>query len=162
MQNVVEGNVEATNSGTVATPSGVSVTIERTPEQVFAGLTDVARHTDWARGPEEITNISENPVRLGSTWQQTGKMLGRKIVATMRVDTYEENRAIGFGSEKPFPMRLLFNLEPVSGGTDLRLTAVGEPANLVGKVAMPLLARSIERQMESDLYALKAILEAAA
>jgi uncharacterized protein YndB with AHSA1/START domain len=139
--------------------TGVSVMVERPPEAVFAAVTDVAHHTDWARGPEEITGISDDPVRLGTTWQQVGKLLGRKIVSKMQVNTYEENHKFGFGSDRPFPVQLLFTLEPVPGGTELRVHASGEPANVFGKVAMPLLTRSLERQMESDLYALKAILE---
>jgi hypothetical protein len=37
--------------------------------------------------------------------------------------------------------------------------ASGEPANFFGKVALPILTRSMKRQMETDIYALKAILE---
>jgi uncharacterized protein YndB with AHSA1/START domain len=152
--------VEATAKvGDVATETGVSVTIERPPEVVFAALTDVANHTNWAKGPEEITAISDNPVRLGSTWQQVSKLLGKKIVATMQVNAYEENRKFGFGSDKPFPIRILFSLAPVPGGTELRMLSSGEPTNFSGKVAMPILSRSLERQMESDLYALKGLLE---
>jgi hypothetical protein len=39
------------------------------------------------------------------------------------------------------------------------MLASGEPANIFDKAALPLLTRSLERQMESDPYALKAILE---
>jgi hypothetical protein len=75
------------------------------------------------------------------------------------VNAYEENRKFGFGSDKPFPMEILFSLAPVSGGTEVRMLASGEPANLSGKAALPLLTRSLDRQMESDLYTLKALLE---
>jgi hypothetical protein len=126
---------------------------------VFAALTDVAHHTDWARGPAEITGISDDPVRLGTTWEQTTSLLGRKIANRMQVNTYEENHRFGFGSDRPFPMQLLFTLEPIPGGTKLRMLASGEPGNVFGKMAMPILRRSLERQMESDLYALKAMLE---
>ena len=97
--------------------SGVSVIIERSPEQIFAALTDVASHTTWARGPEEILNVSENPARLGTTWQQVVKMLGKRIAARMEVNAYEEKRKFGFGTDKPFPMDILFSLTPVAGGT---------------------------------------------
>jgi len=142
-----------------AVETGVSVTIDRPPETVFAALSNVASHTDWARGPEEITDISDDPVQIGTTWQQVSKLLGRKIVTRMQVNAYEEHRKFGFGSEKPFPMQILFTLTPVPGGTELRMVASGDPANILGKVALPILTRSLERQMESDLYTLKAILE---
>ena len=139
--------------------SGVSVIIERSPEQIFAALTDVASHTTWARGPEEILNVSENPARLGTTWQQVVKMLGKRIAARMEVNAYEEKRKFGFGTDKPFPMDILFSLTPVAGGTEVRITATGQPASIFGKVALPVMAKGLERQMESDLYNLKGILE---
>jgi len=138
---------------------GISVVIERPPEAVFAALTDVASHTDWARGPDEISNVSDNPARLGTTWQQTTKLAGKKIVSTMKVNAYEENHKLGFGSDKPFPMQILFTVTPTQGGTELRMTAHGQPTGILGKVALPILVRSLERQMESDLYSLKGILE---
>lgn len=154
---VVMGAVEESRSEELST--GVSVTIERAPQEVFAALTNVAGHTEWARGPEEITGISDNPVRLGTTWQQVGKLLGKKIVASMQVNAYEENQKFGFGGDKPFPVQILFTLSPVAGGTQVRMVANGEPASIFGKVALPILTKSLERQMESDLYALKGILE---
>jgi uncharacterized protein YndB with AHSA1/START domain len=139
--------------------TGISVLIERPPQEVFAALANVAGHTDWARGPEEITGISDNPAHLGTTWQQASKLLGKKIVTTMQVNAYEENRKFGFGGDKPFPVQILFTLSPIAEGTQLRMVANGEPASIFGKVAMPILTKSLERQMESDLYALKGILE---
>ena len=151
--------MEQTETGVGSAEPRISVTIERPPEQVFAAMTNVAGHTGWARGPEEISDISDDPVRLGTTWQQVQKLPGRKLVSRMQVNVYEANRQFGFGSDKPFPIQLLFTLTPVPGGTELRMLASGEPANIFGKVALPILTRSVERQMESDLYALKAILE---
>jgi hypothetical protein len=126
---------------------------------VFAALTNVVSHTEWARGPEEITDISDGPVQLGTTWKQAGKLLGRKIVSKLQVNAYEQNRKFDFGRDKPFVMNFLFTLVPVPGATEFRMLASEEPANVFGKVAMPLLTESLERQVESDLYALKAILE---
>jgi uncharacterized protein YndB with AHSA1/START domain len=139
--------------------SGVSVIIERPPQAVFAALTDVQHHTEWAKGPEEISDVSDQPVRLGSTWQQTAKLLGKKIVAKLQVNEYEENRKFGFGSDKPFPMQFLFTLTPVAEGTEVRMTGSGQPSNIFGKLALPIMVKSVERQMESDLYTLKGILE---
>jgi hypothetical protein len=78
----------------------------------------------------------------------------------MQVNAYEENRKFGFASDKPFPMHIVFSLEPVSGGTNLHMVAGGEPASNFGKMALPILTRPVENQMESDHYTLKAILEA--
>lgn len=137
----------------------LSVNIDCPPEQVFAALTDVASHAAWSKGAGEITALSDNPVRLGSTWQQVSTLLGKKVATAMKVNVYEENRAFGFASANPFPIRVLFTLAPVPAGTEVRMESSGEPTNFFGKVAMPILTKSLERQMEADLYTLKAMLE---
>jgi len=81
----------------------VSVEIDATPEQVFSALADVANHTTWAKGPEEIRNLSESPARLGSTFEQVGQLMGRTFVAECRVSDYEENRRFGRDAGRDCP-----------------------------------------------------------
>jgi len=138
----------------------VSIRIETSPDRIFATLTDVASHADWARGPEEIRNLSENPARIGTTFQQVGKLVGRTVVAECRVNLFEENRKFGFSGDKPFPFQIAWELEPASGGTQLTMSGHFEPGGFF-KVAAPILQSSMESQMKSDLLTLKAILEAA-
>jgi len=138
--------------------NAVSVQIDAAPERVFATLTDVATHTDWARGPEEIRNLSENPARMGTTFQQVGKLMGRTLVAECRVNHYEENRTFGFAGDKPFPFQVLFALEPDSGGTQVTMRGSIEPGGFF-KIARPVLNSSLESQMKADLLTLKALLE---
>jgi len=137
----------------------VSVEINAAPERVFAALADVATQTDWARGPEEIRSLSENPARLGTSWQQVGKIMGRTMVAECRVNAYEENRRFGFSGDKPFPFRVAWDLEPASGGTKLSMGGQFEPGGFF-KIATPVLNSSMESQMKADLLTLKAKLEA--
>jgi uncharacterized protein YndB with AHSA1/START domain len=153
--------MEATEVRTepVDVTAGVSVVVERPLEVVFAALTDVARHTEWARGPAEINDVSDNPVRLGTTWEQVTKLLGKKFATKMRVNVYEEHGKFGFETDKPFNSQFLFTAVPVPGGTKVQMAVSGEPANFFGKMTIPLLIKSVERQMESDLLALKALLE---
>jgi uncharacterized protein YndB with AHSA1/START domain len=137
----------------------VSVLIESAPERVFAALIDVAAHTDWARGPQENRELSENPARMGTTWQQVGKFMGKNLVAECRVNVYEENRRFGFSGDKPFPFQVVWALEPAASGTQLTMTTQSEPGGFF-KIATPLLSKSLKSQMESDLLTLKALLEA--
>ena len=45
---------------------GTSVEIARSPEDVFAYITDVSRHPEWQEGLVSATLESEGPVRVGS------------------------------------------------------------------------------------------------
>ncbi len=137
----------------------VSVAIDAPPERVFAALTDVATHTDWARGPEEIRNLSENPAQPGTTWQQISKIMGRSLVAECQVNLYQESRRFGFAGDKPFPFQFVFELEPDAGGTRLSMSGQFEPGGFF-KIARSALNSSLESQMKADLLTLKAMLEA--
>jgi uncharacterized protein YndB with AHSA1/START domain len=137
-----------------------SVRIDRPPDRLFAVLVDVGSHTDWARGPSEIRSLSENPVQLGSTWEQVSKLVGKTMVANCQVHTLEENRKFGFTADKPFPFEIAFTLEPTSNGeTDVQMVAGGDPGGFF-KMTKPILKRTLESQMEADLLSLKAMLEA--
>jgi CDGSH-type Zn-finger protein/uncharacterized protein YndB with AHSA1/START domain len=136
----------------------VSVRIEAGPERVFAVLADVAAHTDWARGPEEIRALSENPARMGTTFQQVGKLVGKTVVAECQVNLYEENRRFGFAGDKPFPFQVAWELEPGAGGTQVTMNGHLEP-NGFFKIAAPMLNSSLESQMKADMLTLKSLLE---
>lgn len=147
------------STASMGNENAVSVQIDAAPARVFAALSDVATHTDWARGPEEIRNLSESPARMGTTFQQVGKLMGRTLVAECRVNRYEENRAFGFAGDKPFPFQVLFALEPGAAGTQVTMTGSIEPGGFF-KIARPILNGSLESQMKADLLTLKAVLEA--
>jgi uncharacterized protein YndB with AHSA1/START domain len=137
----------------------VAVEIEAAPERVFAVLTDVAAHTDWARGPEEIHNLSENPAQMGTSFQQVGKMMGRTLVAECQVHVYEKNRQFGFNGDKPFPFQIAWDLEPGASGTQVTMRGAFEPGGFF-RIASPILNNSLQSQMQADMLSLKAMLEA--
>ena len=129
-------------------------------EQVFDTLIDVEHHTDWASGPGEITNVSENPAQMGTTFQQRANFLGRDLDINSTVNVFEPGQKFGFSIDKPFPAQVIFTVEPQAGGTKVTMNGELEPGGFF-KVAGPLLSRSLKGTMEKDLQSLKAILEKA-
>jgi uncharacterized protein YndB with AHSA1/START domain len=148
-----------TSTSSETNQNTVSVEIEVAPERVFAALTDVATHTDWARAPEEYRNLSENPAQMGTTFEQVGKIVGRRLVAECQVNLYEENRRFGFNGDKPFSFYVAWELEPASSGTQVTMRGQFEPDGFF-KIATPILNSSMQSQMQADMLSLKAILEA--
>jgi uncharacterized protein YndB with AHSA1/START domain len=149
----MESTSKKTNQNTV------SVEIEVAPERVFAALTDVAAQTDWSRGPEEIRNLSENPAQMGTSFEQVARLMGKRIIAECQVNLYEENCRFGFNGDKPFPFHVIWELEPVSSGTQVTMSGQFEPDGFL-KIATPVLNSSMESQMKADMLSLKAVLEA--
>jgi uncharacterized protein YndB with AHSA1/START domain len=141
--------------------TAVSVTIDRPPADVFAVLTDIPHQPEWSKGAGRIVNVSENPARLGTTWTQTSKLVGREVEAHMKVDAYEADHEFGSAVDKPIPGQALFVLEPSGSGTRLTFSMDVEPGGFFG-VAAPLLKKAIKDQMTGDLASLKTRLEAKA
>lgn len=137
-----------------------TVAINCPPEQVFDTLIDVEHHTDWASGPGEITNVSENPAQMGTTFGQRSNFLGRDLDINATVNVFEPGQKLGFAIDKPFPAQIIFTVEPQAGGTKVTMSSELEPGGFF-KVAGPLLSRSLKGTMEKDLQSLKAILEKA-
>ena len=139
----------------------VSVKINRPPAGVFAVLTDVLHQPEWSKGVRKVRDVSQDPVRLGTTWTQINPLVGKEIEAHATVNVYEADRKFGFAIDKPFPAHGLFLLEPSGSGTNLSFSMEGEPGGFFG-VAAPLLRKAIKGTMSSDLQALKTQLEARA
>jgi uncharacterized protein YndB with AHSA1/START domain len=137
----------------------VATTIARSPDDVFAVLTDVAHHTDWAKGPETIKDISDSPVKLGTTWTQVSRLVGKKVEIHANVDRYEANRSFGYVVDKPISFHMLWQLEPAGPATKITVHVEGEPGGFFG-VAAPLLKKALAGTVTSDLATLKAQLEA--
>ena len=71
------------------------ITIGRSPEAVFAVLTDVVHHTVWSKGAGRILDVSKNHATLGTTWTQIIRLMGKEIEAQAKVVEFEANRMFG-------------------------------------------------------------------
>jgi hypothetical protein len=128
---------------------------------VFAVIADVPHHPDWAKGALRIKNVSESPANLGTSWTQISKIVGKEIEVHAKVNVYEANHRFGFQVDKPIPFQMLWLLEPTAGGTQITVTAEGEPGGFFG-VATPVLSKALRDRLNTDLTTLKTRLEAGA
>jgi uncharacterized protein YndB with AHSA1/START domain len=137
----------------------VKTTIARPPNEVFAVLVDVPHHVDWAKGAGQIRDVSDNPAKLGTTWTQVSSMAGRKVEAIARVEACDPDRRFAFSTDKPFPARLAFELEPEGEGTVVNVHAEAEPGGFFS-IATPLLRKAATDRLTKDVASLKSKLEA--
>ncbi|MEM9565296.1 MAG: SRPBCC family protein [Actinomycetota bacterium] len=138
----------------------VDIEIGRSADDVFAYLSDMANNPDWQRGQERCTWTSEPPLRLGSTYDQEARFLGRSIVSSFEVVELLPGRRIRITSTGgTMPIDVTRTVDPLDDGR-CRVGAVvrGEapmPMRLLG----PLLDRLVRRSVEGDYQRLKARLE---
>ena len=66
-----------------------SVHINRPGDEVFAFISNFENNPLWQSGQVEARFASEGPLRVGSTYDQVAKFLGRRIESTFEVLEYE-------------------------------------------------------------------------
>ena len=108
----------------------------------------------------ESRKTSEGPVGVGSTSSQVIQFLGRRLESSFEVTEYEQDRKLGFKTTSgPIPMEGGYSLESSVGGTKLDFKIQGDSGGFF-KLAEPILARMVQRQIENDHDNLKDLLEA--
>jgi carbon monoxide dehydrogenase subunit G len=127
----------------------LTIEIARTPEDVFAYLTDVSNLPAWQAGGKSAT---QRDARI----EESRSLLGREFDTTLEILEREEPRVFALRAlDGPVPFTVRHELEPADGGTRLTVTAEGD----VPGFAAGLLARGAERQFRKDFERLKQILE---
>jgi carbon monoxide dehydrogenase subunit G len=130
----------------------VVVQIERTPEEVYAYLTDVSNLPEWQSGVHAAR-------RAGTKIHESRHMLGRELHTTLEVEEEEPPRLFVLRAlDSPVPVTVRHELQPSGGGT--KLTVVGEgDAGLLPGFAAGIMARRAEKQFRKDFERLKRLLE---
>ena len=135
------------------------VTINRPVAEVFRFLQDNQNALQWQSGLLEA-RVTNDVIGVGRTWVDVVQFLGRRIEVASELVEYEPDRALGFKSTSgPIPLEGRYSLEPDGDGTKLTFTMQGEPGGFF-KLAEPIVARSTQRQWETNLANLKDLLGA--
>jgi carbon monoxide dehydrogenase subunit G len=137
-----------------------SVVINRPVEDIEAFLNDLQNQAQWVSGHIEVRSRTEGPLRPGYKYTDVRQMLGQRLEATVELmELVPKRRRSLKTTEGPISAKATFTFEPVEGGTRVNYTFEGE-AKGVFKLADPVLARMIQRQVETDFSNLKDLLEA--
>jgi uncharacterized membrane protein len=138
-----------------------SVEIDRPPEEVFAVISDFSRNPEWQKGMKSARWTSEPPARVGSTYEQVARFLGRDVVTIFEVTAHEPGRSVTIESrESSFPITVTRSVEPLGPDrSKVNAHIVGEPGRFF-KLFGPLLRTMAERSVRGDYERLRRLLEA--
>ena len=135
-----------------------SVTVNRPLEEVFRFMTDNRNALQWQSGLLEA-RVTNDVVGIGKTWVDIVQVLGRRIEIASELTEFEPLRTVGFKSTSgPIPLEGRYAFEPDGAGTKVTFTMQGEAGGFF-KLAEPIVARSTQRQWETNLANLKDLLE---
>ncbi len=127
----------------------LTIEIARTPEDVFAYLTDISKVPDWQAG------VKSAVLRDGQI-EESRSLFGKELHTTLEIVDQETPRLFTLRAlNSPVPFSVRHELEPADGGTRLTVTAQGD----VPGFAAGFLARRAEKQFRGDFARLKEILE---
>jgi uncharacterized membrane protein len=139
-----------------------SIEILRPVEAVFTFVSDKRKSPQWQGTVKEAHVMPDGPPTVGAKVTEVVSFLGVKLETTGEITALEPNRSISIkATGGPTSAEETWRFEATGEGTRLSGTLQAEPGGLF-KVAGPLLAGQLKKQIEADLQRLKALLEAQA
>jgi len=135
-----------------------SVMIRRPIGDVFAYVSDLRHSTEWQAGLREVRKLTEGPLRVGTRFAFARKILGRTLEASNEFVAYEPDSVVTFRIDGPMSGEGSYVFESTPEGTKVTSTVELRPRGL-SRLAEPLIAGSLRRQMVANLPVLKVLLE---
>ena len=137
----------------------VTVEIARSPEDVFAYLTDVSNLPSWQSGVHGAEVEEGGEARAGAHIRESRLLLGRELSTRLEITECERPRLFSLRAlHSPVPFSVRHELESNGGGTKLHVVGEGD-AGLLPGFAAGIMARRAERHFRKDFERLKRILE---
>ncbi len=108
-------------------------------ERVFNVATDLECAAERVRGIERIELLTEGPMRVGTRWRETRKMMGQESTETLEVFAFDRPQSYTVGCESCGAyFETTFRFEPDGDGTLVTLDARNESRSLVAKLMSPI------------------------
>ena len=140
-------------------PITTTVDIARSPEDVFAYISDVSRQPEWQEDLLSAMVESDGPLASGSRIVHQRKIGSRTIEIKSEITTFEPPRVMGFrATEGPIRAAGSQTVEPVGDGSRVRLE-MEMTGHGMGKLMLPMARKQAARQVAASHEKLKRILE---
>ena len=133
--------------------------IRRPKSQVAAFMFDPRNDATWTTGVVECRPHQDGRLRKGATVERIVRFLGRQFGYQYEVVDAEGDDFVEMKVEQPFPMLVRYQLQDAPGGTLASIRARGDASGFY-KLAGPLMAPMVKRQIGKDLALLKKAVEA--
>jgi uncharacterized protein YndB with AHSA1/START domain len=136
----------------------IDIRINRPVEEVFAFLTDASNHPKWDPSSLVMEPQEPGPWREGMTFREVRRIGPRTVEFHSTIAELELDRKMELRSLSGPPFQGHWRFSPVDGGTRLQWT--GE-MQLTGpmRIFEPLVARSFNRNVDTNFARLKQVLE---
>jgi hypothetical protein len=136
-----------------------TIEIERDAEAVFDVIADFEKNPLWQGGMDTCRWITEPPLRVGSSYEQVARFMGKTILTTFEVVALTPGRSVSISSVvSTFPIQVTREVQPLGPNRcRVHATVAGQPPWYMR--AVPLMDRMVRRNVARDYQTLKAMLE---
>ncbi|MFF0205001.1 SRPBCC family protein [Streptomyces sp. NPDC005017] len=139
-----------------------SIDVDRTPEDVFAYVTNPSHLPEWQLSAVTAEQLDEGPMHPGSRVKVTRRLGSREVPMTVEFDTLDPPYSWDLhGVEGPVRPRTHGSIEPLDDGRRSRVTIeIDFEGHGLGKVLLPLVVRpQVRKELPKDELLLKQRLE---
>ena len=134
------------------------ILIRRPRADVAAFMFDPTNDAIWTTGVVESRPLAAGRLRKGSRVDRISKFMGRQFGYRYEVIDASDDGFVEMRVDEPFPMRIRYELADAGGGTLVRIHARGDATGFF-RMAAPVMARMVRKNIGKDLELLKAHLE---
>jgi len=136
-----------------------STDIAKPPEDVFPYLFEPDLVPQWTTGLNGYERLDDGPLRTGARFREQLDVSGQQIDTELEITAYDPPRSAESRAEiRGIDVISTYTLEPSGSGTRLTQTVEAKGGGLKGRVLIPVIQPHLERKLEADLAALKALL----
>jgi Polyketide cyclase / dehydrase and lipid transport len=141
--------------------ASVAILVARPQDEVFDFVADARNRPQWDESVETEELTSPEPIGVGTTIRTRLKpSLGRRAEYTWEVVEHEPPSRMTIDSTSgPFPTSLEWRLTGNGGDTRAEFSVRGSPHGLM-RLMQPLIARTIQQNLDRNFPRLKQLLEA--
>jgi len=136
-----------------------SVEISKPPADVFPWLLEEDRVPRWTTGLESYERLDSGPLGRGARFRQALEVSGQRFTVELEVTEYDPPQS----ATSSFQIRGVdvvnrYVLSDGGGTTTLTQSLEAKGGGLKGRVFIPMIQPHLERKLEADLAALRALL----
>jgi carbon monoxide dehydrogenase subunit G len=118
--------------------------VDKPVEVVVGYLADFSNAVAWDPGTVRCVRTDDGPVRVGSTWTNVSKILGRETELSYRLQRLEPGRVTLVGTNKTATSTDDITVRPAPGGAEVTYEATVDLHGLA-KLAAPIMRLEFER-----------------
>jgi uncharacterized protein YndB with AHSA1/START domain len=136
-----------------------STDIAKPPEEVFPYLFEPDLVPQWTTGLSGYERLDDGPLHTGSRFREHLEVSGQQIDAELEITAYDPPAGAETRTEiRGIDVISTYSLAPDGAGTRLTQTVEATGGGLKGRVLIPIIQPHLEKKLDADLAALKALL----